>query len=94
MQCYELATPRIKKYLDAELDFALSHISEHSNILDIGCGYGRTLPPIAAKAKPSLALISLSPISPLPKNSFALLRITNLSRWMPPVCSFPAILLT
>ncbi|MBM4158462.1 MAG: methyltransferase domain-containing protein [Ignavibacteria bacterium] len=50
VKCYELATPRIKEYLDAELDFALSYISNNSAVLDLGCGYGRTLPAIALKA--------------------------------------------
>lgn len=49
-QCYDLAPERTRQYLKAELDFTLSHIKSGDFVLDLGCGYGRTLPPLAAKA--------------------------------------------
>jgi ubiquinone/menaquinone biosynthesis C-methylase UbiE len=49
-QCYDLAPERTRQYLKAELDFTLSHIKAGDSVLDLGCGYGRTLPPLAAKA--------------------------------------------
>jgi 2-polyprenyl-6-hydroxyphenyl methylase/3-demethylubiquinone-9 3-methyltransferase len=49
-QCYDLAPKRIRQYLQAELDFTLSHIKSGDSVLDLGCGYGRTLPSLAAKA--------------------------------------------
>ncbi|MEI6614748.1 MAG: class I SAM-dependent methyltransferase, partial [Chrysiogenales bacterium] len=49
-QCYGLAPERTRKYLQAELDFTLSQIKPGDIVLDLGCGYGRTLPTLAAKA--------------------------------------------
>jgi 2-polyprenyl-6-hydroxyphenyl methylase/3-demethylubiquinone-9 3-methyltransferase len=43
LQCYEIATPRIKQYLDAEIRFVISKIPHNSLILELGCGYGRTM---------------------------------------------------
>lgn len=47
---YDLATPRVRQYLNAELDHVLSHIKPGDTLLDLGCGYGRTLPALAEKA--------------------------------------------
>lgn len=49
-RCYEIAPPRVRQYLRAELDFALGFIHPGDAVLDLGCGYGRTLPELAAKA--------------------------------------------
>lgn len=49
-KCYAIAPTRTRQYLRAELDFALSHIKPGDIILDLGCGYGRTLPELAARA--------------------------------------------
>jgi SAM-dependent methyltransferase len=47
---YELATPRVRRYLRAEIDFVVAHLAAGDAVLDLGCGYGRTLPALAAKA--------------------------------------------
>jgi 2-polyprenyl-6-hydroxyphenyl methylase/3-demethylubiquinone-9 3-methyltransferase len=49
-RCYEIAPPRVRRYLRAELDFALGFIRAGDSVLDLGCGYGRTLPDLAARA--------------------------------------------
>ena len=49
-RCYEVAPPRVQQYLRAELDFALEFIRSGDAVLDLGCGYGRTLPDLAARA--------------------------------------------
>ncbi|MCX6555608.1 MAG: class I SAM-dependent methyltransferase [Candidatus Aminicenantes bacterium] len=49
-RCYEIAPPRVRQYLRAELDFALGFIHATDSVLDLGCGYGRTLPDLAARA--------------------------------------------
>jgi ubiquinone/menaquinone biosynthesis C-methylase UbiE len=48
-QCYDLAPERTKQYLRAEMDFVLSRVQPGDTVLDLGCGYGRTLPELAAK---------------------------------------------
>jgi SAM-dependent methyltransferase len=55
-RCYEIAPPRIRRYLRAELDFALEFIHAGDAVLDLGCGYGRTLPELAARAGPVTAI--------------------------------------
>ncbi len=49
-QCYEIVPPRVRQYLRAEMDFALGFIRPADSVLDLGCGYGRTLPELAARA--------------------------------------------
>ena len=49
-KCYDLATPRINKYLDAEIDFILSQIDKNQSVLELGCGYGRILKYLCQKS--------------------------------------------
>ena len=41
--CYDLAPPRIKAYLEAEIDLVLQKTSSSMIVLELGCGYGRVL---------------------------------------------------
>jgi SAM-dependent methyltransferase len=41
--CYDLAPPRVKAYLEAEIDFVLRKTSSSMIVLELGCGYGRVL---------------------------------------------------
>ncbi len=50
-KCYEIAPPRVKQYLTAEISFVLDQITPHETVLDLGCGFGRVLPAIAQKAQ-------------------------------------------
>ena len=49
--CYEIAPPRVKQYLEAEIEFVLDKIKPHDLVLELGCGYGRVLKKLVAKAK-------------------------------------------
>jgi 2-polyprenyl-6-hydroxyphenyl methylase/3-demethylubiquinone-9 3-methyltransferase len=40
---YEIATPRVKQYLEAEIRHVAAEIMPHSSVLELGCGYGRVL---------------------------------------------------
>jgi 2-polyprenyl-6-hydroxyphenyl methylase/3-demethylubiquinone-9 3-methyltransferase len=49
--CYEIAPPRVKRYLEAEIEFILGKIKESDWVLELGCGYGRVLNRLIGKAK-------------------------------------------
>ncbi len=49
-RCYEIAPPRIWRYLRAEIEHVLSRIESGDAVLELGCGYGRVLGEIAQKA--------------------------------------------
>jgi len=49
-RCYEIAPPRVQEYLEAEINHVLGKISPGSQVLELGCGYGRVLQRIAGKA--------------------------------------------
>lgn len=41
--CYDIAPPRVKQYLDAEIQYVLGYVESHHSVLELGCGYGRVL---------------------------------------------------
>lgn len=47
LKCYEIATPRIKQYLDAEIQFVISNLYDTDLVLELGCGYGRVMKPVS-----------------------------------------------
>ncbi|TKJ34171.1 SAM-dependent methyltransferase [bacterium (candidate division B38) B3_B38] len=49
-QCYEIAPPRVKQYLEAEVNHIMQKIRPGDMVLELGCGYGRILPRLAQKA--------------------------------------------
>jgi ubiquinone/menaquinone biosynthesis C-methylase UbiE len=49
--CYDVATPRVKKYLKEELNFVLGFIQPGFSVLELGCGYGRVFGEFESKAK-------------------------------------------
>lgn len=42
-KCYDIAPPRVKQYLDAEIQYVLGYVKSHYSVLELGCGYGRVL---------------------------------------------------
>lgn len=50
-RCYELAPPRVKRYLEAEIEFVAERLRPRDLILELGCGYGRFLRPLTGKAR-------------------------------------------
>jgi len=50
-RCYEIAPQRVKKYLEAELNFVIDRVSPGNLVLELGCGYGRIIPALARKAR-------------------------------------------
>jgi SAM-dependent methyltransferase len=49
--CYEVAPPRVQRYLEAEIEFVVERIDLSALVLELGCGYGRVLQRLVAKAK-------------------------------------------
>lgn len=49
-RCYELATPRVRRYLQAEIEHVMKSIQPGDKVLELGCGYGRVLSVITRKA--------------------------------------------
>ncbi len=49
--CYDIATPRIKQYLEAEIKYVSDNIKPTDVVLELGCGYGRVLAMLAKKSK-------------------------------------------
>lgn len=50
-QCYEIASPRVKQYLEAEISFVLESLRPADRVLELGCGYGRVLKRLLEKAQ-------------------------------------------
>jgi ubiquinone/menaquinone biosynthesis C-methylase UbiE len=48
--CYDLAPPRVRQYLDEEMNFVRKKIKSGYLVLELGCGYGRVLKELSAKA--------------------------------------------
>ncbi|MEW6261910.1 MAG: class I SAM-dependent methyltransferase [Thermodesulfobacteriota bacterium] len=48
---YEIASPRIRRYLEAELEFVLARFQPDNRVLELGCGYGRVLDRLAEKSR-------------------------------------------
>lgn len=42
-RCYAIAPPRIRQYLEAEIDYVIQEVEGMNLVLDLGCGYGRVL---------------------------------------------------
>jgi 2-polyprenyl-6-hydroxyphenyl methylase/3-demethylubiquinone-9 3-methyltransferase len=40
-RCYEIASPRVERYLEAEIRFVLGRLQRNDAVLELGCGYGR-----------------------------------------------------
>jgi len=49
--CYEIAPPRVKQYLEAEITFVLDKLGSFDLVLELGCGYGRVLDRLLANAE-------------------------------------------
>ena len=49
-RAYEMAPPRVQQYLQAEIEHILRYIRPGDRFLEVGCGYGRILAPLASRA--------------------------------------------
>jgi SAM-dependent methyltransferase len=60
--CYGLAPPRIKAYLEAEIEFVLAKTTPSMVALELGCGYGRVLERLLPRVRRAFG-IDTSPCS-------------------------------
>ena len=49
-RCYDIAPPRVRRYLQFEIDFVLGYVGPSDRVLELGCGYGRVLRPLLERA--------------------------------------------
>lgn len=49
-RCYDQAPERVRRYLHAEVQYVVSELRPTDVVLDLGCGYGRTIPDFARAA--------------------------------------------
>ncbi|MBI5836958.1 MAG: class I SAM-dependent methyltransferase [Candidatus Eisenbacteria bacterium] len=54
--CYEVAPPRAKAYLEAEVGFVLDHAGAGMRALELGCGYGRVLRRLAGAVRSTVGV--------------------------------------
>ncbi len=40
-RCYEVASPRVRRYLEAEVNHLACRLEGRGSVLELGCGYGR-----------------------------------------------------
>ncbi len=50
-KCYELAPPRVQRYLQAEIQYVRGFLESTHAVLELGCGYGRVLKALVEDAK-------------------------------------------
>jgi 2-polyprenyl-6-hydroxyphenyl methylase/3-demethylubiquinone-9 3-methyltransferase len=57
-RCYEIASPRVQQYLEAEIQYVLDRIRPDDALLELGCGYGRILSRMSAEAENAVGIDS------------------------------------
>jgi len=50
-RCYQIAPPRVRRYLAAEIEYVVRRVGPEDRVLELGCGYGRVLAPLAEAAR-------------------------------------------
>ncbi len=53
---YDVAPPRVRQYLDAEIAHVLSRLPCPGLVLELGCGYGRVAARLAARPRPVVGI--------------------------------------
>ena len=50
-KAYEIAPPRVRQYLEAEIEHAVRGLGPGDAVLELGCGYGRVMSRLAGSAR-------------------------------------------
>ncbi|MGC1119623.1 MAG: class I SAM-dependent methyltransferase [Candidatus Methanofastidiosia archaeon] len=46
-KCYDIAPPRVRQYLTAEIQYVIEQVEGCHLVLELGCGYGRVMKPVS-----------------------------------------------
>lgn len=57
-RCYQVASPRVRQYFEAEIGHVLDRIRPTDAVLELGCGYGRVTTRLAKAAKRTVGIDS------------------------------------
>lgn len=77
-RCYDIAPPRVRQYMEAEIEFVRAKLPAKGRVIELGCGYGRVLPRLKKESvrvfgiDTSLASICMARESLNKKNGFHL----------------------
>jgi len=77
---YDIAPPRIKQYLDAELNHVLKMIRPGDVVIELGCGYGRILPKLAEKAGWAIGIDTSAPSLELAQQTLRMVQNCSLAQ--------------
>ena len=86
---YDVAPLRIKQYLDAEANHVQKRIQAGDLVLELGCGYGRILPGLAARAGWVVGVDTSLPTLMLGQGELRTLRNCSLIQMNASKLSFP-----
>jgi ubiquinone/menaquinone biosynthesis C-methylase UbiE len=79
-QAYDIASPRITQYLEAELNHVLEKIRPGDLLIELGCGYGRVLPRLAENAGWVIGIDTSAPTLKLAQETIETIPNCSLSR--------------
>jgi ubiquinone/menaquinone biosynthesis C-methylase UbiE len=77
---YDIAPPRVRQYLDAEVDYVLKKIDSGDLVLELGCGYGRILQKLAERAEWVIGIDTSFPTLKLGQKSLGTIPNCSLSQ--------------
>jgi SAM-dependent methyltransferase len=79
-QAYDIAPPRVRQYLDAEMSHVLEKIHPGDLVVELGCGHGRILPRLAGKAEWVVGIDTSVPTLEFAQETLAAIPNCSLSR--------------
>ncbi len=80
-RCYEVAPPRVRRYLDAEVEFVLGRLGGCHSVLELGCGYGRVAAQLARRVPFTIGIDTAAD------------NLTLAGRLMDPAGAYPVLLM-
>ena len=73
---YEIACPRVRQYLEAEINHLAKFVHPGDKILEVGCGYGRALAPLSEIAGQGWGVDNANDTLMLAKTRFPFLHLS------------------